>query len=281
MGFGVFTPLTGALAAEYFEGDERTRVIGWRAMFMNVGGIVIMMLAGQLASVNWYTTYLSFLVCAVAALICTICLPKGEIEKSEDENGVKIKIFNPWLINILFLVLVEGISYAAYSANLSYYIVELGLGGASQTSYMSSIQMAGSCICGLLLAPTMKLFKKNTIPVSILGIGLAFVMLFFAKDFTLLMLGAFVSGFATCLFANGSAAAMPDNVPKGGITTAMSFFNAFMSIGMTLSPYIITNGATLINDKVSTRFLLVSIILIALSIYAFFSLNKLEAKKDA
>lgn len=281
LGFGVFTPLTGALAAEHFEGDARTRIIGWRAMFMNVGGIVIMMLAGQLAQMSWYSTYLSFLLCAAIALICAFCLPKGEIEKNTNEDGTKIKVFNPWLINILFLVLVEGISYAAYSANLSYYIVELGLGGASQTSYMSSIQMAGSCISGLVLAQTMKVFKKNAIPVSLLGIGISFFLLYFAKDFTLLMLGAFISGFATCVFANGSAAEMPANVPKGGITTAMSFFNAFMSIGMTLSPYIITNSAALINDKVSTRFLLVGIILTVLSVYAFFSLKKLTSGKDA
>lgn len=58
---GVMTAVT-ALLADYFDGEERARVLGIQAAFMGMGGVVFTTLGGLLAGVDWRGPFLVYLL---------------------------------------------------------------------------------------------------------------------------------------------------------------------------------------------------------------------------
>lgn len=264
--FGQFVPLTGALIAEYFDGVQRAKVVGLRVVFMNGGGLVMTLVAGQLAANYWKNTYLMFLLCIPAALACLFLLPKGSVEKSEaEEKGEKVNFFakymNKWLLLVLLMVVVQGIGYSCYLTNVSFAIQDLGLGGTSQASYISSVMQIACIATGFVMVPSVKLFKKCVPGAGLLGMAISFLILAFANGFVMLVLGAIVFGYSVILFSNGTVAIMPENVPSGSMTMSMALFNAMMNVGLTIAPYCVTAPAAMINNLTSTRYMVAAVIM--------------------
>src|SRR5699024_2222092 len=53
-GVGLIMPLSMSLINDYFEGKERTKMMGYNSAFSNLGGILTMLLAGWLATFGWH-----------------------------------------------------------------------------------------------------------------------------------------------------------------------------------------------------------------------------------
>src|SRR5699024_1600307 len=56
-GVGRVMPLSMSLINDYFEGKERTKMMGYNSAFSNFGGIITMLLAGWLATFGWRTPF--------------------------------------------------------------------------------------------------------------------------------------------------------------------------------------------------------------------------------
>src|SRR5699024_9752143 len=56
-GVGLVMPLSMSLINDYFEGKERTKMMGYNSAFSNFGGIITMLLAGWLATFGWRTPF--------------------------------------------------------------------------------------------------------------------------------------------------------------------------------------------------------------------------------
>ncbi len=169
--------------------------MGLRVVFMNGGGIVLTLLVGSLAKSYWKNIYLLFLLCIPVALICLFLLPKGRIEKApNEEKGEKVgfvkKYMNKWLLSILVMVVIQGIGYSCYLSNISFAIQDLGIGGTAQASYVSTCMQTASIAAGFLMVWSVSLFKKCVPGAALLGMGLSFVILAFAKGYAMLCLGA-------------------------------------------------------------------------------------------
>src|SRR5699024_11378506 len=80
-GVGLVMPLSMSLINDYFEGKERTKMMGYNSAFSNFGGIITMLLAGWLATFGWRTPFnVYFLVLFIFILIFFFLL-KGEVQK--------------------------------------------------------------------------------------------------------------------------------------------------------------------------------------------------------
>lgn len=71
---------TVAMVGDYYEGEERDKIIGWQGSAMKTGGVIFMLLGGFLANYNWQMPFLGY-------LLAFVILPSGLIALSESLPG--------------------------------------------------------------------------------------------------------------------------------------------------------------------------------------------------
>src|SRR5690625_418891 len=88
-GVGLLMPLSMSLINDYYEGKERTQMMGYNSAFSNFGGIITMLLAGWLATFGWRVPFNVYFLGLIIFIMIFFFLPKGEVQKPlEDRKSV-------------------------------------------------------------------------------------------------------------------------------------------------------------------------------------------------
>ncbi|WP_411911103.1 MFS transporter [Clostridium estertheticum] len=74
MGVGLIFPLSTALIADFFSGDERISMMGFSQASSNLGGIITTILSGVLAKLSWRYAFYVYLI-GVLVLLLIVELP--------------------------------------------------------------------------------------------------------------------------------------------------------------------------------------------------------------
>jgi len=86
-GVGLVMPLSMSLINDYFEGKERTKMMGYNSAFSNFGGIITMLLAGWLATFGWRTPFNVYFLGLVIFILIFFFLPKGEVQVAQERHS--------------------------------------------------------------------------------------------------------------------------------------------------------------------------------------------------
>lgn len=255
-------PLSISLIAEHFEGMERARLTGLQALAVNGGGSLISFTVGIITKNYWRNAYLIFLIMIPIALVALFMLPKGSVEKSETSE--KTKVMTPALGKLMIESFVFGMGLLTFMGNVS--VCSISVEQPRLASYSKCIYMIVLCIVGIFIPRIMKLFKQKTMLAGLVFAALGLLCLGFKTSPALIIMCAVLFGIGFGIYFPSAYATIPGMVKPTSITMAISYFSIAMSIGCLLNPYIVTSGATLINDSINTRYLLASILIAAVII---------------
>lgn len=255
---GVLIPVSSALIAEHFEGDERAACVGLQSLFVSGGGMLLNMLAGFLAAAYWKNTYLVLLTAVPVLVFTLLLLPEGIVEKTE--KGEKAPVLNTFLVTLIAHSFIFGICWMTFYTNVTYYVFEIGAGNEAQAGTVTMLFSAGSIIVGLLLGKVMRLTKNYCFASGLLLSALGFWVFAVASGLPLLLAGAVLQGIGFGLFMPSGYTLIPNHVHPGAITMGIALFTAAMSLGGFVNPYIITNAAGIFGTAVSARFLTAAIL---------------------
>lgn len=277
IGNGVLLPIASSLIAEYFQGGERASVNGLQSLFIGGGGMLFNIFGGILAAQNWRSLYLLYIIALPIILSTLFLLPEGRIETREE--GVKVKIFTPYIILLSLQSLIFGIAWMTLFSNITYYVFDLGIGNESQASFITIAYSIGSVVMGLMLRFIMKWTGKycfvTAFAISTIGLWL----LCFANSLLLLILCGVLLGFAFGLFMPSGYTLIPNNVHPAAITMSIAFFTACFSLGGFLNPYIVTLSAGTFSNEISARFLVAAIIMTIDLLFCLISTLKMKEAK--
>lgn len=274
---GMMIPLVTGLIAEHFEGEERTRVLGIQAIFNNGGTLVTQFIGGLLVDIHFHYLYLIYFA-TIPVMICAgILLPKGIVEKPE--AGEKVKVFTPFLALMMIEVFLVSTAFSAFLMNISLYITETNLATAGQVSYLTVGRALGNIICGLVFAKIVKAMGKYTSAVGALIVAASIWVIAFVPNFIVLVFASIVLGFGYGIFFINSNNLIMAKAHPAATTMSLSMFMLGNTVGSVLNPYTITQGAALINDQTTTRFILGAISATIVVFIALASANKVAAPK--
>ncbi|HHX77192.1 MAG TPA: MFS transporter, partial [Firmicutes bacterium] len=147
IGLGLITPLGNALILNFFEGQARANLLGAGNVSLNAGGIVLQLLGGFLAAINWRYTFLSHLFGLISLVIVYILLKEPEkVERpAERKTPVpKAVYFYSLLLMLMFLFTFP------LMLSMSSIISEEGLGDASAAAVVLSMFTVGGTVAGLV-----------------------------------------------------------------------------------------------------------------------------------
>lgn len=250
-GVGLVMPLSMTLINDYFEGKERTKMMGYNSAFSNLGGILTMLLAGWLATFGWRVPFNVYFLGLFIFILIFFFLPKGEVQQprsKEQKSRLPLAVFG-------YALAMGGIMLAYYSiaTNIAIYLEQSELGGATLAGTVVSFTTVGGMITSLLLVQIESAFKKFVIPVMLLGMGVAFLLLTFTYSVPLILV-------SVCLVGFGQGSLFPilvlkalDRVPFHQADQTIAVTSSFTFLGQFLSP-IVLDGIGKIANQADIRF---------------------------
>lgn len=246
-GVGLVMPLSMTLINDYFEGKERTKMMGYNSAFSNLGGILTMLLAGWLATFGWRVPFNVYFLGLFIFILIFFFLPKGEIQQprsNEQKAKLPLAVFG-------YALAMGGIMLAYYSiaTNIAIYLEQSELGGATLAGTVVSFTTVGGMITSLLLVQIESAFKKFVIPVMLFGMGVAFLLLTFTYSVPLILV-------SVCLVGFGQGSLFPilvlkalDRVPFHQADQTIAVTSSFTFLGQFLSPIVLDGIGNIANQS--------------------------------
>ncbi|SHN57487.1 MFS transporter [Desulfitobacterium chlororespirans] len=243
-GYGLAFPLSASLIADFFDGRERSKMMGFKGAVGAASGVVMSMLGGVLANIHWRYAYLGYLLIIPVALFIMFTLPEPDKsvkkEKPAKGEGASWGRLTPLTFIISLLNIGFNIMMYTFFTSVAIVIVLTNVGNSAQAGMVNSMYTACAFVAGLLFVFVKQIFKRYTIVLAVALVGASFLTMLNANSFPLFILGGvlFGLGFGTYnpemnLLVIGSAK------EKSAATLAMSVYVAGQAIGQFISPIIL------------------------------------------
>ncbi|WP_423129309.1 MFS transporter [Gaoshiqia sp. Z1-71] len=236
---GIMTSAT-TLVADYYEGQARSRFMGWQAAFMSFGGVIFLTTGGALTEVGWrwpFTIYL-FSIVLIPLVISSLSEPVSQVKKANTENTAGEPVVKP----VRLLTLIYGV---AFGGMVIFYFVPLQipfylktLVGAGPTA--SGMAIAVATLSGMVISLFYSRVRARMDYISILSLnfglmGTGYLLIGLGDNYLPVLAGLAVSGLGTGLMFPNLNVWLTSEVPEafrgravGGLTTAI-FLGQFMS----------------------------------------------------
>lgn len=267
IGVGVITTLSSNIVSDYFEDLECASIMGYQSAAISIGGAIMSAVSGKIATVNWYYSYLIFLLFIPCVYVVVKYLPKDKpAEKMErGKNTLNIR-----LLYFAFLSFLCGIFVTGYNSNISMFIQEKRLGGVEVAGMVNSLFMFIGIPAGFIVGKLSKIFKRNIFFVSVSFIAGGFFVTALANNIILLYLGAFLIGFGFAVRNPSAMTFAVSMVSSDGAAMAIAIVGALSNVGNFVSPFVINAIMNIIGNDVRGIFVVCGICSIVIAgLYLF------------
>ncbi len=243
---GLLIPLAFGLCTDFFEGKERTMMIGLVQAAACIGGIFFQTLGGYLATLGWNFVFLAYLISVVILLFAFFALPEPKyVDETEAYKKRKEELaalsfkekFPPIVIAYYAEVVLFMITILILINNLAIYITAEGWGGSVEVGYILSAHSVCGFIGGLVFAAFCKLTKKWNITVAVGLAALCFALMWFANNLWMAAAGAALVGFLPTFILSGTWDKISNTVVPIFATSAVAVGVACQNLGQFVEPY--------------------------------------------
>ncbi|MGL6198840.1 MAG: MFS transporter [Lachnospiraceae bacterium] len=272
---GMNGSLTKALVSDFFEGQERSNMMGFQASASTAGSILLTFSAGLLSGMGWKWSYAILFLFIPLIVIVQRNLTLVPITKVETTTKTKSKekLNAPVFFTAIILCFCFLFSYT-YQLNISLFIQSSGLGTSVTAGYANAIFSGAAMLMGLMFGKITKVLGNKTMMVGMLTAAVGFLGIKFIGTLPAAFFSSFCCGVAQAFTVPMAALIVSRYAPDSVRTNGIAITNGLLNFGMFCSPYLMNNVAnTLGGDEVSvvsSKFMVAGIGLIALAIvYAF------------
>ena len=200
-GIGLFNSLLIGLISYFFDGNERTTLIGYHEALGGLGGMLITYIAGQLMHVNWQAPFISYAIAIPVFFNFWKVIPKVKTEDILHKNTKQVvvnddKEGNFSIVFVFMILIVIGATLnMTMGIKVSSLIVEQGYGSASDASTVIMLLSLGAMISGFLFGKMYKIFKNYIMSVGFTITALAMFIIGISNTSWMTVLGGFLVGF--------------------------------------------------------------------------------------
>lgn len=239
VGVGLIMPLDASLINDYFEGKERTAMMGYNSALSNFSGIVTMIFAGWLATFGWRLPFNVYFLGLLIFALVFFYLPKGQVQKAPKTN-VSFKI--PLAVfGYSFAMGGIMLAYYAVATNMAIFLEQNNIGNATLTGIIVSLTTVGGMITSLLIVQIEFFFKKYVLHSMLFSMGLGFLLLTWTSNLALIMMAVVLIGFGQGILFPILTLKALDKVPFHKADITASITASFIFLGQFLSPLVLDN----------------------------------------
>ncbi|HHY59138.1 MAG TPA: MFS transporter [Clostridia bacterium] len=285
VGVGTVQVLSASLVAAYFEGDERSQVMGHMTSAQMLGCAVMVFVSGYLALMGWNITFHVHWIALISLICVAAFLPKPKPAKSAavEEGGTFEKpqltgaAFG-WAITML-LYFISGLILATYMA---FFIAEQNLGTAAQAGQATMIFAIGGFLMGLVFGKLAQAARNNSLAIGLFMGVVAYLLIAYAPNIFFVYLGSLIYGFCVSTVFAAIMVGTSTSVKPNAVPLAMAIVVMGQNLGSFLCPYVITPLATAMSTQVNKYAFIVGAIWFAvMGVVALFWGSSKNAKERA
>jgi MFS family permease len=264
IGMGMLNPLSMAMIADMFDGEDRAKMMGYGPAAGSVFGLLMGMLGGYLAGIKYNYVFFGFIPLIIIPIIVYFVLPKDlfwpkakpsniiEVKKEEvDSNLPKEKI--PGVVwGLTILNFLSGICTVTFMMRFAVYFMEENLGSPLQIGMIMSGMMFASILAGVVFGPLYKKIKYYIICATWMVFVVGGLVLIFAPSITGCIIAQICFGIGggwSIPFFNMAISAV---TPRAKRTMAIAIVGLGTQIGMFVSSFA-TSAILMFMPSASTR----------------------------
>ena len=234
LGAGVTNTFSTALISNFYDGEERVKLIGNSTVVSHAVAVISPLLTGYLASISWRYAFGIYGIAFLILLITFLWLPepdavsaqKTSFKPSINYMGTMIAV-NASLLMLTFYIFPTGIAHL---------IDARGIGESKAAGFAASISTLASTLINLFFAKIMRFFKRGVWVFSIALMVLGFGLMAFTNTSFFTYAGVFISGCGMGVLFPGimlraTQYSSPDNTAK-----TISMVVAASNLGQFISP---------------------------------------------
>lgn len=232
-GFGVTGPLNTAVVTDFIEPEHRAGFMGLHVVGMGVGAMLGNLVGGMLAGMGYSYFYLVYLIAFFSALGVAITLKETPPLKGEKVSDMKMTRI-VWLLSLTSFV--HTLFINAYSTNIGIYLAENLTSDTGTVGVVTALNSALALICGVTFSKISGLFKKYTLPLSILAAALGYGILLLVPEMIGVYIASALCGVSLSCFMAMASYLLSISVKKDAVAKASGIFSIVGGIGGLIAP---------------------------------------------
>ena len=283
LGIGFITPLMNAYVAEYFEGQERSKMNGLTVGVNGLGGAFFLIIGGATTTLGWrgvfWTYSFGLLLLILVILFVPHDRPVRTTKTSDSSKKTASMPFGVYRIGLMTTGLM--ILYYVIPTNLASFVVDQGFGSSATSGYLTALSFVFVFLAGITGTRLNRLLRKNLVSLILLLLGLAFLLMSQAVALWMVALCVATVGFGFGLAYPLLLNAMAGAAPKENLTLAVMLMTAFANIGQFISP-LLTNGIQSLFhlESITSVFVILTVIIAIILSIKIFQISTPSHKRD-
>lgn len=251
IGLGFIGTINPMLISMYFEGEERGSLMGVGTAINSIGLMVMMIIGSTLGAKNWENTYLVFLLALLIFFVVMLFLPLDKVETKSDHTThaqgpqaktsllAVFKDMNKYVLWVSLLAFAVSFLYTIYPSNLSLVVAEKNFGGTAITGLVNALGTVGGLIAGFTISRINRILKDKSIATGFILLALSYLLVCYAQNFVMMVLGAGLSGIAMAMIYSTIPFYVSIIAKPFQIAIAMSIFQFLNGLGGIISPIVL------------------------------------------
>ncbi len=235
IGLGLVIPFSTALIADFFEGEERQKLMGFSSSLNMVGGMSALIISGFLASISWRLPFLIYLCGIPVIFLILFFLPDKKDTVEEDEGKIKTP-FPKHVYKVAFSMLLLSTLLFIYTPTMALFLKDNILGDSKVAGFAIAFATTGGIFAGLFLPRTLRLTGRFFVPSMLFVISIGFLLLNNAGVIALVFVATFITGFGNRSMYPVFFLKATQGIPRSYSVKATSILSATIYIGQFLAP---------------------------------------------
>lgn len=245
IGLGIMFPVGNATIIAFFEGEQRSRLLGLGITIQFVFNLIYTTVAGYLTEIGWNYSFLAYLIGLVPFVLALIWLPEAKyivLAKEKDAprltvEGPKEKI-PPAIWGYALFALACWTCVVTVQVVTSTVLDARGLAGPGEAALVINCCGIGTILCGLAFPYLVRVLKGRLFGVGALITAIGIVPCFIAQSPIVYALGVFLLGFGGSAFFTAAQNATGNIAPKSRIPFVSGIMTSMMNLGPFIAPYL-------------------------------------------
>ncbi len=260
LGLGLLKPIANSLIMGCYEGDRRSRYLGFGTLFMNLGGMVFQLLGGALADVSWNLAFWGHGLYAVALVMSLFLREPPAATAAASGTGAREKMSRRVFLPAAFAGLFQLLGYVVM-VNLSTVFAERGIGTAAVASTALSLYTVAGCVAGFSFGWTFRRTKRVTLALAFLIAAVGGLLIWVdTSSYFVPAVGCACIGFGLSTLLPALFEWAGSVTPRSTVAGAMATVLAVQYVGAFLCSYWLMACESLFGDRVYTPFLVQAIV---------------------
>ena len=258
IGCGMIYPLVPTLIAYFFDGDERTEMMGWANGAGSAIAMLMSLASGLLAVIDWRYPFMIMLLYILLLIAQIRVLPAVPPEKDDQalrpDQGPLPRM--NWLVYVTVVAtFVYFMMSMVYILKISIFIQTEHLGNATNAGLASSCVAFSAFFFSLAFPYVYKLLDRFTSIVCLIALGACFQSLGVAQNFHMVIVSSICMGCSLGFIIPYMNTRVSTIAPVGTKTRAFALVSGAIYTGQFFAAFYINGVQSLLGDSLRSSFM--------------------------